>query len=104
MSENRKTQTKKKTRSSRKTAATKRTSSSKKKRSGGKVYIPVYKTIILCLSVIVICLVLLLITTLPKSSSPAETYSITERFEEYPPKEEKPEEKDEKLSSPDIKI
>lgn len=103
MSENRKTQTKKKTTSSRKTA-TRKTASSKKKRSGGKVYIPVYKTIILCLSVIVICLVLLLITTLPKSSSPAETYSITERFEEYPPKEEKPEEKDEKLSSPDIKI
>lgn len=103
MSENRKTQAKKKTTSSRKTA-TRKTASSKKKRSGGKVYIPVYKTIILCLSVIVICLVLLLITTLPKSSSPAETYSITERFEEYPPKEEKPEEKDEKLSSPDIKI
>lgn len=103
MSENRKSQAKKKTTSSRKTA-TRKTASSKKKRSGGKVYIPVYKTIILCLSVIVICLVLLLITTLPKSSSPAETYSITERFEEYPPKEEKPEEKDEKLSSPDIKI
>jgi len=103
MSENRKTQTKKKTTSSRKTA-TRKTASSKKKRSGGKVYIPVYKTIILCLSVIVICLVLLLITTLPKPASQAETYSITERFEEYPPKEEKPEEKDEKLSSPDIKI
>ena len=107
MSENRKTQTKKKTGSSRKTAATKRTSSSKKKRSGGKVYIPVYKTIILCLSVIVICLVLLLITTLPKPASQAETYSITERFEEYPPKEEpapESEPKEEKLSSPDIKI
>lgn len=106
MSENRKTQAKKKTTSSRKTA-TRKTASSKKKRSGGKVYIPVYKTIILCLSVIVICLVLLLITTLPKPSSQAETYSITERFEEYPPKEEpapEAEPKEEKLSSPDIKI
>ena len=106
MSENRKTQTKKKTTSSRKTA-TRKTASSKKKRSGGKVYIPVYKTIILCLSVIVICLVLLLITTLPKPASQAETYSITERFEEYPPKEEpapEAEPKEEKLSSPDIKI
>ena len=106
MSENRKTQAKNKTTSSRKTA-TRKTASSKKKRSGGKVYIPVYKTIILCLSVIVICLVLLLITTLPKPASQAETYSITERFEEYPPKEEpapEAEPKDEKLSSPDIKI
>ena len=106
MSENRKTQTKKKTTSSRKTA-TRKTASSKKKRSGGKVYIPVYKTIILCLSVIVICLVLLLITTVPKPASQAETYSITERFEEYPPKEEpapEAEPKEEKLSSPDIKI
>ena len=100
MSAYKKTQTKSKSTASRKTGTTKRTSTSKKKRSTGKVYIPVYKTIILCLSVIVICLVLLLITTLPKNpASEPETYSITERFEDYPPKTEP-----EQLSSPDIKL
>ena len=100
MSAYKKTQTKSKSTASRKTGTTKRISTSKKKRSTGKVYIPVYKTIILCLSVIVICLVLLLITTLPKNpAAEPETYSITERFEEYPPKTEP-----EQLSSPDIKL
>ena len=99
MSAYKKTQTKSKSTASRKTG-TKRTSTSKKKRSTGKVYIPVYKTIILCLSVIVICLVLLLITTLPKNpAAEPETYSITERFEDYPPKTET-----EQLSSPEIKL
>ena len=100
MSAYKKTQTKSKSTASRKTGTTKRTSTSKKKRSTGKVYIPVYKTIILCLSVIVICLVLLLITTLPKNpAAEPETYSITERFEDYPPKTEP-----EQLSSPEIKL
>ena len=99
MSAYKKTQTKSKSTASRKTG-TKRTSTSKKKRSTGKVYIPVYKTIILCLSVIVICLVLLLITTLPKNpAAEPETYSITERFEDYPPKTEP-----EQLSSPEIQL
>lgn len=100
MSAYKKTQTKSKSTASRKTGTTKRTSTSKKKRSTGKVYIPVYKTIILCLSVIVICLVLLLITTLPKNpAAEPETYSITERFEDYPPKTEP-----EQLSSPEIQL
>ena len=99
MSAYKKTQTKSKSTASRKTG-TKRTSTSKRKRSTGKVYIPVYKTIILCLSVIVICLVLLLITTLPKNpAAEPETYSITERFEDYPPKTEP-----EQLSSPEIQL
>ena len=108
MSESRKSQGKKKSTASRKSATstrTKRKSPSKKKPSTGKVYIPVYKTIILCLSVIVICLLLLLITTLKKPASETESYSITERFEEYPPKDEpKLEEKQKELSSPEIKI
>lgn len=66
----------KKSRPSRKRSTTKKTS---------KVYIPPYKAIILCLSVIVICLILLLISTLSKGSSKSlqeeEVSSITERFE-----------------------
>ena len=96
-------------------SATKRTNSkgtkrqtSAKKTAGrsrtkkiSKVYIPPYKTIILCLSVIVVCLVLLLITTLPKQKPQAksEAASITERFEEDTNKQEA-----EKLSSPEINL
>ncbi len=65
----------------------KRTTSTRKRPSrskSNKVYIPPYKAIILCLSVIVICLVLLLVSTLSKNSttkSQTEASSITERFE-----------------------
>ncbi len=99
MSTTKKTQTRRKTTSPRKTGTAKRSTSTKKKSSSKKVYIPVYKTIILCLSVIIICLVLLLITTLPKNTTETQTYSITERFEEKMPEQEQ-----EKLSSPEIKL
>ena len=82
---------------------TKRRTSTKKRSTKGKVYISPYKTIILCLSVIVLCLVLLLINTLPKPQKKTEpqdsSASITERFEEDSKKQEK-----EKLSSPEIKL
>ena len=100
MSAQKKTQTKRKSTTNRKTGTARKSSSTRKKSSSKKVNIPVYKTIILCLSIIILCLVLLLITTLPKKSvSEPETYSITERFEEYPPKTEP-----EKLSSPEIQL
>ena len=80
----------------------KKTSTTRKKKTG-KVYIPPYKAIILCLSVIVVCLVLLLVSTLSKPKDKDEKKeavqtSITQRFEE--PKEEKPVE--EKKASPEI--
>ena len=86
----------------RKTSTKKRTST-RKRSTSGKVYISPYKTIILCLSVIVLCLVLLLVNTLPKSQKKSEqqdsSASITERFEEDTKKQET-----EKLSSPEIKL
>ena len=78
---------------------TKRKTSSKKRRSTGKVYIPPYKTIALCIGIIIICLILLLITTLPKRTPEPDISSIAERFEEEPLKPEQ-----EHLSSPDIKL
>ncbi len=45
-----------------------------------KVYIPVYKTIILCCAIITLCMGLLLITTL-KSSDPKIAESVTERYQ-----------------------
>ena len=80
----------------------KKTSTTRKKKTG-KVYIPPYKAIILCLSVIVVCVVLLLVSTLSKPKDKDEKKeavqtSITQRFEE--PKEEKPVE--EKKASPEI--
>ena len=79
----------------RKTTSRSKSSSGKKRSSGAKVYIPAYKTIILCLAVIVVCLVLLLVTTIPKNKPEPQASSITERFEE---------EKKENVSSPEIKL
>ena len=79
----------------------KKTSTTRKKKTG-KVYIPPYKAIILCLSVIVVCVVLLLVSTIskPRGASKKEAdsqTSITERFEEV--QEEK---QNEKKASPEI--
>ena len=61
---------------------TKRTASKKK---APKVYIPAYKAVILCISVILVCVILLLVMNIPKTSSKkskeAEVEPITERFE-----------------------
>ena len=61
---------------------TKRTAAKKK---APKVYIPAYKAVILCISVILVCVILLLVMNIPKTSSKkskeAEVEPITERFE-----------------------
>ena len=94
------------------TGRRKNTSTSKKRKTstrktsrakGGKVYIPPYKAMILCLSVIVVCVILLLVSTLtkPKAATEkeeqAQASSITQRFEE-------PQEKhiEEKKASPKV--
>jgi polysaccharide deacetylase 2 family uncharacterized protein YibQ len=79
----------------------KKTSTTRKKKTG-KVYIPPYKAIILCLSVIVVCVVLLLVSTISKPKTPSKKEadsqtSITERFEE-----ETEEKQNEKKASPEI--
>ena len=88
-------------RGSKRRTTTKRTTAHSKTKKGSKVYIPAYKTIILCLSVIILCLVLLLVNTLPKTQTKTEPQeaSITERFEEDSKKQET-----EKLASPEIKL
>lgn len=62
------------------------------KKRTSKVYIPPYKAIILCLSVIVICLILLLVSTLSGKAKdePGEEVlsSIAERFEPKPQEQE----------------
>ena len=94
------------------TGRRKNTSTSKKRKTstrktsrakGGKVYIPPYKAMILCLSVIVVCVILLLVSTLtkPKAATEkeeqAQASSITQRFED-------PQEKhiEEKKASPKV--
>jgi len=74
-------------------AKKKRTTSTKKRSSSGKVYIPPYKAIILCLGVIAVCMILLLINTVSKKNSKVEEEiaSITERFEPEPEKPQKKE-------------
>ena len=74
-------------------AKKKRTTSTKKRSSSGKVYIPPYKAIILCLGVIAVCMILLLINTVSKKNSKVEEEiaSITERFEPEPEKTQKKE-------------
>lgn len=65
---------------------------SRKSTKKSSVYIPPYKAIILCLSVIVICLILLLVSTLSGKSKeePGEEVlsSIAERFEPKPQEQE----------------
>ena len=91
-------------------SATKRTKSTRTKKAGtkktkaGKVYIPPYKAIMLCLSVIVICVILLLVSTIskpkPKAQTPKEEpvqTSITERFETLEDKLQ-----NEKTASPEL--
>ena len=77
------------------TVSPKRRTSTKRTNKSGKVYIPAYKTIMLCLGVIVLCLILLLINTFPKTKTEPQDTSITERFEDDTKKQEK-------LSSPEI--
>ena len=77
------------------TTSPKRRTSTKRTNKSGKVYIPAYKTIMLCLGVIVLCLILLLINTFPKTKTEPQDTSITERFEDDTKKQEK-------LSSPEI--
>ncbi len=61
---------------------TKRTASKKK---APKVYIPAYKAVILCISVILVCVILLLVMNIPKTGSKNKNEttveSITDRFE-----------------------
>ncbi len=67
-----------------KTTSTKKTSHISSKPKKGKVYIPAYKVIILCVSIIAICMVLLLITAV-QDNKPSKTQtepSISQRFEE----------------------
>ena len=75
----------------------------KKKRKKSSVYIPPYKAIILCLSVIVICLILLLVSTLSgkEKAEPGEEVlsSIAERFE---PKPQEKEQETESLKVPEV--
>ena len=77
------------------TVSPKRRTSTKRTNKSGKVYIPAYKTIMLCLGVIVLCLILLLINTFPKTKTEPQDSSITERFEDDTKKQER-------LSSPEI--
>ena len=77
--------------STKKRRTTKKTTSRK-----SKVYIPPYKAIMLCLGVIVVCMILLLVSTLSKNTAKtkAETQeqtSITQRFEPENEKKSSPE-------------
>ncbi len=98
---------------SKKPAAARKTGSYSKTKKSSKVYIPAYKAIILCLFVIIICLVLLLVSTLSKTGSQSLTQdeiSITRRFEDKsegkePPAKETPKEevKPKKTEQPKVK-
>lgn len=95
--------------STKKTTTRKKTTRKTKK---GKVYIPVYKIIILCVAIITICMALLLVTTLatPKQTSITERYETenkTEQIKETPkPEKPKVEQKKEEpvvIKTPEIK-
>ena len=81
--------------SSVKRKTTGKTSTKKRKtKRKSSVYIPPYKAIILCLSIIIVCLVLLLINTVSKNSykpEPEQASPITERFETEETKPQIPE-------------
>ena len=74
--------------STKKTTTRKKTTRKTKK---GKVYIPAYKIIILCVAIITICMALLLATTLatPKQASITERYKTENKTEQI--KKETPE-------------
>ncbi len=74
---------KKTTRTTRSSGSSRTTRRSSKK---PKVYIPAYKVIILCCTIITICMALLLITNLKESDSKISD-AIAERFEEEAPKQ-----------------
>ena len=79
--------------STKKRTTTKRKTSRKR---SSKVYIPPYKAIMLCLGVIVVCMILLLVSTLSKNTAKTKTEkqeqtSITQRFEPESEKKTSPE-------------
>ena len=77
----------------RKSAGKKRTFSKAKK---GKVYIPAYKVIMLCASIIAVCMALLLFTTVKEDSPNKEAPAISQRFDENENKPEQLKTNDEK--------